>query len=464
MKKIIATILTLIIVLVFCGGCGAVDEDYEKAIKDDVYATYENMKSDLGNTPTTKAISAWLNTWANSNKLFSKSINDNGIVMEKEATDDYKKSESVTLQCNMNENNIKDFYQTAAIALTALSDTENHGKLTLIFINGKKGAMNIPDKYLDTDNFINLTPCLQTSLYTGSAGTAEYQISKKMNYKSTTSSKAYKITISNCTGGDSSDRTKKHPNPIVTIGTLLNDCRRSNIIFDLSAFNGGENASTYPTYATATIVVNSNYEDKLVNKLKNAKDEYTNKYLKSESNMKYKITSVSVPSKVFTEEDTDSIMSLMYTLEDGVYKTSEKNGKGDILALSTIGRISTKNNELKINIFGRSLDSDVMKEMNKAFADTASLSDASFKILSSSTIWPSDSDNKLAKSFIVAASQIDVSLKENSTFKENESAIFYSKNEKLNIISLGVNIQDGLSATESIILFIKSLGTSKTTL
>lgn len=459
MKKRISLILVLLLITAaLAAGCSSAQSDRDNTVKDDVYANYETLKSDVSDAENNDAIIEYLSKWADKKDLYSKAIAGCGLVMSRPASDDYKNAESLTIQCPVNVSDKSETFKTAAIGLTALSDSKNHGKVTLIFtVPG--GLKKLPAKYLKTDNIVALTERSGPRLFTGSASTAEYDISKTTTRSVPEGTKACKISISDCVGGDSANRDIKHANPIVAIGDALNSCRSAGMIIELSSFNGGGDSWDYPSSASAVIVYDDSVEDKLLTKLDSIRDDYRDKYLKSEPDMQYTVTPVTAPSKALSETDTSSIMNLMYTMKNGIYATTEDNNKGDILALTNVGYISTSGNKLDIKVFGRSIDKTVFKEMGKAYKDIAEITDCSFKIAETTPMWTPARKNTLADSMTIAGKKSDLDLTANSTFMKNDGAILHSAaGSGTDVISLGIDIQHGFEFTKTLITFIETQG------
>ncbi|MGI6722023.1 MAG: hypothetical protein ACOX4I_05665 [Anaerovoracaceae bacterium] len=392
--------------------------------------------------------------------IFSKKLNDTSLLMSKQAAGNKKKAASVTYQCNIDTADMPELYKTAAIALTVLNDTRHHGKINVIFTAGVKGAQELPDKYLDSDNFIALTERAQPRLFTGSAAMAEYRIRKPLTRRAPEGTRAFRISISGCMGGDSSERDVRHVNPIRKIGDILNSCRDDGLVIEIADFNGGEAANDYPQSASCTLVINSSEAGKLQTKLENARDSYVEDNLKNEPEMKVAVSEVPVPDRVLSSADTSSVMNLMYTMKNGVYARSrDEENKGTITALANIGTISTRGSELNIGIFVRSTDSRVFKEMATTYDELAGLSDAHFKVVSTVPNWPlkSPEEDPLAESLILAGKQCDLTLDPSATFMQNVGAIFYSKKKDLNIVMIGVTMTNILDITKTFVTFNESL-------
>ena len=66
------------------------------------------------------------------------------------------------------------------------------------------------------------------------------------------------------------------------------------------------------------------------------------------------MTETSMPSSVISNNYSDNIISLMYTLQTGIYLQDEDTG--EIISASDISSISTDGGDLNVVINSRSLD------------------------------------------------------------------------------------------------------------
>ena len=465
-RRLVTARLTalLLAILLICtallSGCDDMEEDRANTLKKDVHNIYDTMKADLSGENEEQAVLEWIENWANKEKIYSDTIKDCGIILSKPATESANSEKSITYQCRIDMSDMAATCKTTAIALTVLKNSENHGPISVILTNGPEGAHNIPAKYLKTHAMINLTERSTPRLFDGSAASADYNITKKIDTKKPEGNTAYRIYITGCTGDDFAVRDDKHANPIVTIGRLLYDCRNSSIILEIASFNGGERSWTYPTSATAVIVVNSSQEEALIKKLDEAKEEFNETYSDMPQGFDFDYKKTDVPDNVLQRNDTSSVLSLMYMLTDGVFATSEENGKGRITALSNMGVISTKNNKLTMKISARATDEKTFDEMTDTFRATAELADAGFEVSNTVPLWPQKEHDPLAESLIEIGSRCDLDLTADSTFMLNDAAAFYAKDKDINTVSIGVTMQDSTEITKMLVLFTE--GTART--
>ncbi|MCI2062959.1 MAG: hypothetical protein LKJ83_09395 [Eubacteriaceae bacterium] len=458
MKKAFSIIVSasLVCTLLLSAGCTSKnDEISDKTVKNDIYDTYEEIKDVSADAKNAGDISAWVLKWAKKNDIAARNIGNDNLVLSKDATAGYEKAGDSTLQCSITGHESSQDAQVLAIALSSLKDTTNHGKIDLLIT---ADASAVSTGYLKSDNLLNLSYGKNTKLFTGSASTAKYTIYRTVSKTSTTGDQAYRITIGGFEGGNSGDRSRTHPNPIESLASLVNSCQSSNMVIEVAGFRGGSSFDTYPTSASVTVVIDKNDITKFEKKVANAKSDYQDKYVSKESNMTYTLTKVKKPAKVYSTDDTSNVLSLMYTMSDGVYATIDGQDSGDSIAVTNLGRLTLKGTKFKAEVSARSIDADEMKTMNKEFKATAKLNDMHFRISRETPLWPYNNNSTLAKDFETASDEYGFSLDTSSTYMQNDCALFYSKDNSLNMISLYTNIEDGYSVCKSIILFYGNMG------
>ena len=165
------------------------------------------------------------------------------------------------------------------------------------------------------------------------------------------------------------------------------------------------------------------------------------------------MTETSTPDRVIAPQSSDNIISLMYTLQTGIYLQDEDTG--DIISVADISSISTAGNKLQVTINSRSLQKSVLDEMNTAFSTTSGLCDISYSASDQSTTWSANKEKTLAKFFADALS-IDDS-KPLNTLTSSECDIFASKVSGLNIISYRFNSDNREAALLNTLHFLESL-------
>lgn len=488
MKKALILILSMIIVL--CTGCVSLDEETEYAIKEDVYNIYESIRPVWKDAKGSKKMMKPLIDWAQENEVAYSVLPAGNLMLSLDATDKYQKAPSTILQCDISKDDPANKAQCAAMILAAVKNIQEHGNVKILFtLSDKKefdGAHALTEKQLKADNLISLDHCDKTKLYTGSAASKEYKMVQKINNVPTNGNVAYKITISGLEGGDSSDRTRKHGNPIKALGGFMNSCQSSGMAYQISSFKGGESAGTYPSYAQIIVTVDKNDEERIKSKYKTMENKFENSNRNNENDMKIELSRCKVPRQSYSERNTANIMSFLYTIDDGIFTTGasedddeqmqeqNQNQEQDLdqdqeqeqeydddegpAAISNIGYVKSEGKDrLAIGVKGRAIYPNIFKTMTRAYKKTSDLSDFSMREVSSYPYWPYTETSELMEGYQIAAQQVDLSFEPVWTFAENECAIFYEKRPDMDMICLGVNIQSGSETAKSLVMYLQSL-------
>lgn len=466
MKNKITTYI-LIIVLLVSGisltGCGSsFDEEDANKLEKDVYNLYEELKPIYAEADSEYDISAYLYNWAKKNDFVARKLGGGNVIITKPASLADPSFPSTIIQCAISQTDSKEASQRASIALATILNLKENGKVGVLFTINKNGefsgANRLSTESLDSDYFIHLESGAPSAVNIGSAGTAEYEMAMTYEMTDPTTTAAYQLSMKGLPGVDSSILEGSNPNSILILANFLIGCRASGMLVELANFDGGDSAGNYPASASATIMVNQNNEEKLLTRFASNLDTFMDKYGNDFPDASYTLTKVDAPKSVINNDDTANILSLLYTSINGVYKTSEENGGGTTLAVANIGKLTTKSNKMKVRILARSVDSSILKEMADSYHATAYLSDASFRIVESSTVWPFDPEHKLSKDFIKVAEDVGLNgLSLSPTFMKSECAIFYAKKKDINMISFSVSNNDAFSDAKTLLFFITNL-------
>ena len=197
-------------------------------------------------------------------------------------------------------------------------------------------------------------------------------------------------------------------------------------------------------------------EQRLISKIESSIDRFESKHSEIKPQLDYKYASVSSPNAVLSHDSTTRLLSLIYTIDDGVPKGEE----AEILTSSTVEKINIAEN-VEVTVLERSLSAEEQKSFRRTYENIAKLNSYSFSSLPHDTLWESPKENFLADSLSIAAGQHGLKLKSESSLESNECAILTTKKEDLKAISFGVNIQQGLEISQTLILFLESLHQSK---
>lgn len=466
MKKITTIILVSVMTTsLICGltGCSPFDEGFKRALKTDVYSTYEEMKTIYKKSDSPSGVFDELEKWGDKNEFYVNRIGDADLILMKPPTDGFETAPVTTLQCSVSMTSVRHHCLEAAIAMAAAKSIPEHGTVYLVFTTNENGnfvgAKTLPQRILKrTDNMINLTYSGDAMLFTSGAASSRYALTEDISYASPKGTNAYKLKISGLHGGDAGDRSKYHPNPIRVLGDFISACTQKGMVVELSSFDAYAHIGYYPRSAIATVVVSTGDKKAFLTRLDAAVEKFEDSNRDTDEDLSFEYKSVNIPRRVLSSEDTASVMGLMYTLDEDKYATTEPDDEGDVIAIQTTSSIRTENGRLRIGILGRSLDTDILKDMSRTIKKICNLNDVHYRLVDGSPLWTEDEDNTLADSFDIAAAQSDLNIETGPTFKESECAIFKKTRPDIQMISLGINTDNAYEFAQALVAYMDSLG------
>jgi len=456
----------LIAVLLFSlslTGCApSYDEEASNKLERDVYSLYEDLKQVYDEADSEYDVTTYLNNWAQENEMVARKLAGGNLMITKPASVADPTFPSTIIQCAISRTESKQSSQRTAIALATVLNLKENGKVGVLFTVTKNGdftgARRLSVENLESDYFIHLESGDKSAVNNGSAGTSEYEMDLSYEMAPPTTTTAYMLSISGLTENDSGIITGTNPNAILMLSNFLIGCRASGMMVELADFDGGTEAGRYPGSANALIMVNQNNEARLLARFATSQEKFQDKYSNDFPDASYTLTEVAPPAAVINNDDAANILSLLYTTINGVYKTSEEDNNGTILAVANIGNLTTSDNLMKIKILARSVDPTVLVEMGDAYNATAYLSGATFKITDQTALWPFDPEQQFSKDFIALAKDMGLKkLSASPTFLMSECVIFYEKKKDINMISFSVNNNDSFLDAETLLFFITNL-------
>lgn len=458
MRRFFITIVILTLLsMIFLSSCSVGEASREEELRDTLKTTYDELNSTFsGDDGKYSLVSEYLYSWAKKNDLEVAENAQNYMVITNPATKGYEKKESTVIQCAVKTSAMDNSMQPLAVSLTSLLGPESHGKITLIVTEDSDGyfvgASSVDPKYYQCDNFINMQYNSETQLLTSGSNALSSTMTADISTSSPSYSKAFTITMSMSEYADPYDFDSHYPNPVETIGALLATEKSSGNLFQLASFNCKYESGYTPSSATAVVVIDDNDVESFTKKFDKSYESIKKKFDKLEKHFVYTMTETSTPSSVISNQYSDNIISLMYTLQTGIYLQDEESG--EIISASDISSINTDGKKLQVTINSRSLQPSVLEEMSNTFSTTSGLCDIQYSASERTKTWSSDENKDLAEFFQDALSVDDSDSM--STLKSSECDIFSSKVKGLNIISYRFNSDNREAALLNTLHFLES--------
>ncbi len=455
------SIFILLAALLSFSGCGSQadvpEEEQKLSLDDSLQTNYDALMAEFENGGDFQQFSSFLSQWAKENQIDVKTSNDRYIVLSKPASAGYEDAETFTLHTAVNFDNETDqeeSLQSASTVMSALYKAERHGTLKGIFtletMGEAVGADALGSTHLKADNFIDMTYAGSTALYNSLAASSEFLATKEFQTASPRYSKAYRITLKGTANKSPYKHGGDYPNAIKTIGDLLASCQSSSILFELASFSGGTSSSLYPEKASALIVLQENDVESFTNRFESSFERVQEYYEEQEEPFEYTMTEAKIPKRVLSNIDSNHIVSLMYTITNGTYIRSDK---GEIMAASNIGRISTKQGMFRMEINAKSLENNLMDQMRSVFETTCGLCEIQYKETSFTPLWYASTRIPLI-SYLME--KIDSTP---SGMLENKAAeIYLEKQPKLNLAIWTTDLDGAEEPLSDLLDYMESFG------
>jgi len=473
MKNKIALLMIVLLLLSSFSSCGltSVEEKRSSEIESKVMEEYHALLSVAKEYKSIEQFGNYLLKWAARRDIRASYDQYGNIIMSKSPTEGYGTDHSLNIQSGIGLDHLEDRCLAVAMSLYIIENTSENNFMRLIFTNNENGdfsgAKGISSGYLSIENQINLDWTHEEEkappeflITNGSAGAAVHQISTPYELTGTTFTKAYQISIDDLNGGSSGIVTGKHPNPIKLLGDLLAGCKSSGILFELATIQGGSSPDTYPTNASIQVVINDNDVNRFTNRVESAQNKFDDAYDKIEEKYSFTLTEMPLPEQVLTTESADRIVSLLYTLVNGVYLRDEETG--DILTTSNLGQIMTEGNRMELFIVARSIEKNGLHQLNDTLDIIASLSEVDHKLLEESPVWQEEGDNLLLKRMIeIGAEKYGIEPKIAKSFEVTENPLFNSNENLGNLVSVKVHMENYILQTQLLLDLLKVKNTTK---
>lgn len=437
MKRILPLFISFIFVAtMFLSGCGELNRENE------LKEILEANEDSLGDTFTEEEcdyslFSDYIKSWAKGNKLEISYKGKHSTVLDNPATEGCGKEPSTVLLCSFNTGNVQPCLKALATGMTSLLGPEEHGDISLVIAEFNKGQYlgvnEIPDKYLSADNLINLQTLSSDSILTSGPNNGISSFTKKDKAAPPKYANAYEITMSmpEYTDPYSFVKENNYPNPINTIGSLLATFKSSGKLFDIASFTSKSNPGCTPYSATAVVVIDDNHVESFLGRFEKSYGSIEGKFEDLEEDFVYTCNATDLPESVLSDEVSNDLVSLMYTLNTGICTQDEESGL--VYASSYINSINTDKGDLHLSIDIRTRGESYLDSLSSEYETTAGLCSTKYSFKKNDRIWTSDSDSALVKYFTECVPLLD-DTESNVSIKSYENDLIQKRLPDQNMI------------------------------
>ncbi|MBQ0078768.1 MAG: hypothetical protein KBS66_02605 [Eubacterium sp.] len=462
MKKILTLMVAICMASVmFLTGCASGNSE-EGALDEILEETYTGLTGTFSDDSANfSMVEDYVSSWAKAHDIEVVATGKHCMVLKNKATEGIK-ADKLALHVAVDTNDMTSSTQPLAVALTSLVGPEEHGTLKLIITEttaeGFLGSEVLADKHIAKMNeLISINQRKKPDLKIGGSYAFDAKLHRKVEYQEPTYTNAYEIKMTIENYKDSFDYTAKYPNPIDIVGSYLATNQSSGKLFQLASFDCKVSECGTPYSATAVVVIDDNNVESMKKKFDKAFEKLEKKCDKIEADFVYTMSETTLPEKVLTHESSASIISMLYTIDTGIFYQDEESG--DIISANAISNIKLKGSNFTLNMTGRSKTADSLKEMNSALRTTAGLCDVDYEPSEVYTTWKSNED--MANFFMEAMSQKPE--EDHTTLLTSDLNILTKKKPDLNCILYSISDDNDKALMHNIIHYIRHLaGTEET--
>ncbi len=468
-KKLLA--LTLAAVLTVSSfalsGCSeseaAPEETLTSKIEDKAMAYRTDLMDSMSTLTDNSKVKDYLLNWARSKSVEAKADTNGNVFMTVTGTESYNDAPPTVVVCQYDASaasGISDYIPAMASGLYLAKNATEFGQLTVIFAPENhrdfSGISMASSKYFPDDaQVFCLNPGNKQMWSFNSGSMSSYRFTGDVAYTVPSGDAAYTISIEGLSGGIPDSGISGYPNPIKELGDFLASLKTNAVIFELAGISGGTCAGLYPESATATLVVDSGYVDKLETRLNNAIEKFTEKYGEDHPNMTYTFQQVEMPDRVFTRDTVNDFISTLYTLIDGVYLRDESD---NLISITNLGTLSCGDSTWSASAVANSLTQESLADIDMTYETICSLSDIKYEKTGEHAGWFADPESDFAAS--VAKAFKDYS-EADMTFRDcvaaTPASYIYEKNPNCSIVNVMMNESKIERYTGTIVTFMANL-------
>ena len=466
-KIIIAAAIVIVVTACIVGGiflfAGDRQEEptLDEIIQEKLSAYQTDLLDSLESMETNDDVAAYLVNWGKNKKISTSRDSKGNVIFTIDAAEEHKDQFPSAVICGYDAENMTDYIESIAVALTVAKNSIHNCAYKVVFCPESKGEKIGIEKLsssLFTDDtrvfYLGKSGTSKVSQITG--GYRQYVLSKKLNSTVSEYDKAYRIRISGIPSEVMDSKLGGTPNAIKTLGNLLANFKSTSMLFEISGFSGGISGNMIPSSAEVDIVINSSDTAKFESKMNSAIEKFMEKYSDNYPDAVYAYEEIDVPSQVLAKTDSDNIVSLMYTVLNGVYN---KDDDGNVVAITNIGEISLKDGKLNINISAMSSSQEYLDEITDSYRTISGLCNVKYECMEEYDIY--DGAGIAANDELFAAFKTsfmnftgDSEMNDENAVEFTPLTILAKKNEKMPMLYLGITEKTKEKYAGSIVTFL----------
>lgn len=461
MKKLTLSILILLLISssVLFSGCASKEEiTLTEKIEMKVTAYRTDLEDSMSTLSSPEKVAEYLTHWADSKGIAYRCDDHNNVVMEVETSEAYAQAPPTVVVCPYDTMQMQNSVAPLSLGLYLAKNNEGTGRLKVIFTDNSgnmfRGISSLSGEYFTDDSNVFCLSSGSVNIWSMRTGArSSYEFKGHIQWTDPVKNKAYRISIENLPGGVPDFRIGSYPNPIKLLGNLLAEFKTNAFIYELADFTGGTVGNLYPESASITVVIEADDCDNFLKRIEDDIEDFNDQELDDFPDATYSCEEVDVPEKVLTAESADGLVSLIYTLLNGIYYKDASDET--FLSFTNIGSIKHDDSSCTILASADSLNSGTLQEIDNNYQLICGLSDVAYMKTDSQEGWSSDTSSGFASQISEAYSEYTGKTMTYDDFIAAASSTYvHSLNDKCNIVNLSVNTEELERYTGAILTFM----------
>ena len=434
MKKIIILIVTMITTTGLLAACGFFLNPGSASIKDDVYMEYETMMDAFVEIESITEVSNYITFWAQTLGMETQKDRSESVIVETSGISTNGDNTFITIECGISLDNLSEDLRAAAIAMVLLKEIDEALPLRVLFVpyEGQNyyGAIKLPSYYLKNTKMIQLNSKYPNDVLTQGASSKWAYIERPIKLKKPTYKMAYQITIDGFSNEFPIAEFSNAPNGVKELGILFATFKSKGILFEIADFNGGGPAEFESTTASAIMVINQNDIKSLQYYYEKIEERLKNNYGSIHPDLLVTMSAVELPASVLSEEDTNNIISFIYTIFNGFCGTSEN-------AFSSLNQLDITNSNFSCSLHIRNLIPLEEVEENDDLNVICNLNNMNYELKEMHNGWYQNPDSKYVNDFLEISNK-----KPKTTFSKSSLVEYQARDREMEKFSYGVDLKD----------------------
>ena len=353
---------------------------------------------------TGDGIKKYIISWAENKGIHVKE-DDGIVVMNVDCSEEYKDAPPTVLVCPYDEHDFDDTLNPMAMAMYALKNNEDTGRITALFVPETGHDMGYAEKlkkkyFMKGSNVFCLDGDDSAIVSQATGGASHYRFTRKFRMAAPKHQKAYKIVVRGIRSDLVDNKINSKINPIMELNTLLASLKKPSIDFEIASYRGGTIDMLNPGSCSVVLTVDEDKEAAFLKRVNSRIESFNKRKKAADEDAVFAYKEVPLPDKVLDQKDSSTLMSFIYTLLEDEYHRDEDT---DILtAVCDVSYIRLNKGNVVIGSTAYSLSDEKLLEIDEAEETLCGLSEFKYEKTHSIPSWEAGAYDELRDVFVKA--------------------------------------------------------------